>query len=92
MTETQNLFNNQTPKSTLDEEIKDFEDILDDALVNAMKGEHRTFTLQIEKLLADFILSNKTVDVIGDMDKYQRKIVHKICDLYKVQRDYVDVK
>jgi len=26
------------------------------------------------------------------MDKYQRKIVHKICDLYNVQRDYVDVK
>lgn len=92
MAETQKPLTTPTFKTTLDEEIKDLEEILDDALVNAMKGEHKALSLQIEKLLTDFMKSNKTMDVIANMDKYQRKIVHKICDLFGVQRDYVDVK
>jgi len=70
MATTQNPFNNITTKSTFEEEIKDLEEILDDALINAMKGEHKSFSLQIEKLLNEFMLSNKSVDVIPDMDKY----------------------
>jgi len=60
MADTQNPINNPTTKSSLEEEIKDLEDILDEAIVNAMKGEHKALSLQIERLLIDFLRSNKT--------------------------------
>jgi hypothetical protein len=86
------FINEQLEKLTLKEEPKYEDEELDDAIVNAMKSEHKSFCLQVESFLNSFLLSNKSTDIIGNMDKYQRKIVHKVCDIYRVKREYVDVK
>lgn len=92
MTSTQQLLTKELEKLSLSEENKETVELLDDALINAMKGEYKAFALECEKFLIDFIQSSKTTEMILNMDKYQRKIVHKICDLYGVTREYVDVK
>jgi len=92
MARTENNLTKDLDKINLGEENEGSDDILDDAIINALKGEHKAFSLQVEKFLNEFMLSDNTNELMGNMDKYQRKIVHKICDLYGVKRDYVDVK
>jgi len=38
------------------------------------------------------MIGTKNVEVIPEINKYQRKIVHKICDLYSITREYIDIK
>jgi hypothetical protein len=84
--------NQQFEKISLTGESKYDDEILDDAVVNAMKSDHKSFCLQVEGFLNNFLLTDNTSDVIVNLDKFQRKIVHKICDIYRVKREYVDVK
>lgn len=78
-------------KLNLKTESKYDEETIDEAIINGLKGEHKAFCLKIETFLNQFMAGPKTSDVIPGLDKYQRKIVHKICDLYNIKRDYVDV-
>jgi len=73
-------------------ESKYDEEIMDEAIINGLKGEHKTFCLRTESFLNQFMKGQKDSEVIPDLDKYQRKIVHKICDLYNIKREYVDIK
>jgi len=84
--------NQQFEGLSLKSESKYDEDTLDEAIVNGLKGEYRDFCKSIEQFLNQFMKGPKTNEVIPDLNKYQRKIVHKICDLYCITRDYVDVK
>ena len=49
----------QIEQLSLQDNSKYIEDILDDALLTAMKGEHKAFCLKIESVLIDFIKSPK---------------------------------
>jgi hypothetical protein len=82
----------QLDQLTLTDNSKYLEEQLDDALVTAMKGDQKNFCLKTESFLNDFMKSSKTVDKILNLDKFQRKIVHKICDMYAIKREYVDVR
>lgn len=84
--------NQQFEGLSLKSESKYDEDTLDEAIINGLKGEYKEFCKNIEQFLNQFMKGPKTNEVIPDLNKYQRKIVHKICDLYCITRDYVDVK
>jgi len=82
----------QLDQLTLSDNSKYLEEQLDDALVTAMKGEQKAFCLKTESFLNEFMKSSKTIDKILNLDKFQRKIVHKICDMYAIKREYVEVR
>jgi len=92
------ISNNDTKLETQIEQLsvqdssKYIEDVLDDAIINSMRGEQKTFCLKIESYLTEFMKSSKQSDKLSDLDKFQRKIVHKVCDLYNIKRDYVEIK
>jgi len=83
---------NQLEQLALQDDSKYLEELLDDALVTAMKGDQKVFCLKIETYLTEFMKSQKSTEKILSLDKFQRKMVHKICDIYSIKRDYVDVK
>jgi hypothetical protein len=82
----------QLEQLTLPDSSKYLEEVLDDALVTAMRGDQKAFCLKIESHLNEFMKSQKSTDKLLNLDKFQRKIVHKICDVFFIKRDYVDVK
>jgi len=82
----------QLDQLTLPDNSKYLEEILDDALITAMKGDQKVFCLKIETCLNEFMKASKNTDKLLNLDKFQRKIVHKICDLFFIKREYVDVK
>lgn len=92
MASTQKPLPEQKEKNLIDDESKYEDALLDDAIINALKGEHKAFCLKMEKYLTEFMKSNESSRVIENLDKYQRKIVHKLCDIFEITRDYVDVK
>jgi len=94
-----NTLNQQFEGLSLKSESKYDEDTLDEAIINGLKGEYKEFCKNIEQFLNQFMKGPKyfsdlfnpkqdrTNEVIPDLNKYQRKIVHKICDLYCITRD-----
>jgi len=84
---------NVTSKSSKNIPVQEEEiEPLDDAIVNGLKGIQKDFCLRIEKILRQFAAdARKQEEVIGDLDKFQRKIVHKMCDLFYINRN-VDMK
>jgi len=92
MAKNQTNTNQKLEKLSLEDDSTYMEDILDESIYTALKGEHKAFCLEIEKALTKFLQSKAESKEIKDLDKFKRKIVHKLCDLFQIDRPYVDVK
>lgn len=67
------------------------EQVFDIDLINGIRSEKK-FCLEVEKKLAAFVSDPAVTQFMmpGIVDKFKRKLIHRICDRYNIQRSFVD--
>lgn len=69
------------------------ETYLDNTLVQAIQSNQGEFIEGLEEFLTNFVNDENTQqEKLNKLNKFQRKIVHKVCDRFAISRDFVDIK
>ena len=68
-------------------------EFLEETIIFAWENNQQEFVVAIEGFLDEFMKDKeRNEELIGNVNKFQRKIIHQLCDRYNILRTYVDVK